>query len=64
MRAARLCTSIAATFEHDGTPEDILRDTLTDLRHLADLIGTDFALQEAYAYISYLRELNDKGSAS
>lgn len=62
-RAARVLLAIAPAYDDDTTEQGI-KDALSDLMHLCDLAGWDFAAIEGAARRNYAREVLDLGIAS
>lgn len=62
-RAARIALAILPAYD-DDTADQGIKDALTDLLHLCDLMGLDFADLEADARGNYLREVQDLGPAT
>ncbi|MFV1626843.1 hypothetical protein VWY34_14240 [Phaeobacter sp. JH20_02] len=59
-RAARALRAIYPAYD-DDTAATAVRDVLTDLRHLCDLMGWDFAQMDKEAHRGYQVELSDCG---
>lgn len=57
-RAARVLQAIYPAYD-DDTAETAVRDVLTDLRHLCDLMGWSFATLDQEAHRGYRIELAD-----
>ncbi|WP_065321764.1 hypothetical protein [Tritonibacter mobilis] len=62
-RAARVLQAIYPAYD-DDTAETAVRDVLTDLRHLCDLMGWDFADLDRDAHETYFRELSECGGVA
>lgn len=62
-RAARIALAILPAYDND-TADQGIRDAVSDLLHLCDLMGLDFADLEADARGNYLREVQDLGPAT
>ena len=62
-RAARILLAIAPAYDDDDTKTGI-QDALSDLLHLCDLAGWDFAEMTDDARRNYLAEVHDLGTAT
>ena len=62
-RAARIALAILPAYD-DDTAEQGIEDAITDLMHLCDLVGWDFAQKCEAGRRNYLFEINELGQAS
>lgn len=62
-RAARILLTIAPSYDDDDTQTGI-QDALSDLMHLCDLAGWDFAKMQESARLNYTAEVQDLGPAT